>query len=807
MKGVYKVNRKAISIMLCITICFIFPAFAENVEVFDKESIGPIGAERTTTERIGTEQDFLIVPLRLNYQGYLTDDNGNAVSDTATMVFSIYSAANGGSQLWTSGSQVITVEDGVFHYILADVPMSVFETGQTRWLELNVGGQVLTPRTEITSVAWSYYTTLADSASGSVRIGGQDLSALDTRYINDGENAGNDLSGTYPNPTVTRIQTRPVSNAAPAVGQVLKWNGTQWVPATDTAGHAVYADSAGGAVRVGGQSLSALDTRYINSGESAGNDLSGTYPNPTVARIQTRPVSSSAPSTGQVLKWNGSQWIPANDTTGGPDSDWVISGSDMYSGVPGNIGIGTTNPLAKFDVHGTICGGTDDTVHAVYGAVLGGRLNRAGDEATDSCALVCGGIGNRARDMNTFVGGGYFNVADNYGAAICGGSSNHANGYKSFVGGGNQNYAQDSYSTIGGGVANRAIYPGATVAGGNNNWASGFDAIVGGGYSDSTKAHYGGVFCGFHNLAGDSDADTGAVVCGGRDNEAREMYAFIGGGADNVAGGSYATVGGGRYNGAFGGFATVTCGYGNFAYGSYATVGGGLYNNASGGNAAVAGGYADTSAGQYSFTAGNHSVVPSSYHNSAAFNGHTATASGQTRVGALSKTSGTFTIDHPLDPMNKILNHYFVESPEMVLIYRGVAVIGSGGRTEVQLPDYYDALNENSQIQLTGVGTYEVYIAEKVQNNRFVIGGKPGTEVHWMVTGERKDQSAEITKIIMPVEQFKDGDLAGRSLDDDFLCSTKEQLERMGRASGFNFRLSSSQQRYEEMKRMVTENR
>jgi len=55
---------------------------------------------------------------------------------------------------------------------------------------------------------------------------------------------------------------------------------------------------------------------------------------------------------------------------------------------------------------------------------------------------------------------------------------------------------------------------------------------------------------------------------------------------------------------------------------------------------------------------GGYSVVPSSFGNSAAFNGQTATASNQTRVGALSKASGTFTIDHPLDPHGTILNHY-----------------------------------------------------------------------------------------------------------------------------------------------------
>jgi len=271
-------------------------------------------------------------------------------------------------------------------------------------------------------------------------------------------------------------------------------------------------------------------------------------------------------------------------------------------------------------------------------------------------------------------------------------------------------------------------------------------------------------------------------------NYARGMLSFAGGGRWNSVGENiYDTC------------AIVVGGESNTVSGGFGSVGGGSWNNVDSAYGVIPGGNSNSVGGRYGFAAGYASYVMSGHTGSAAFNGQSTTASGQLRCGSLSKAGGTFTIDHPLDPDNKILNHYFVESPEMVNVYRGEAFIGPDGRTTVYLPEYFDALNKDPMVQLTGIGSSDVYLAERVKGNQFVIGGKPGIDVYWIVTGARKDQSAEIIADLMPVEQVKTGGLAGHSLDDDFLASTLDQLKSLGRAGGYRFRTAGGQEKYDKM--------
>jgi len=67
------------------------------------------------------------------------------------------------------------------------------------------------------------------------------------------------------------------------------------------------------------------------------------------AAVTAPKLSSMSATTGQVLKWNGSQWGPDTDLSGG--SNWTKSVFGLsYTG--GNVGIGSSNLSSTLTLHG-----------------------------------------------------------------------------------------------------------------------------------------------------------------------------------------------------------------------------------------------------------------------------------------------------------------------------------------------------------------------------------------------------------------------------------------------------------------------
>ena len=130
--------------------------------------------------------------------------------------------------------------------------------------------------------------------------------------------------------------------------------------------------------------------------------------------------------------------------------------------------------------------------------------------------------------------------------------------------------------------------------------------------------------------------------------------------------------------------------------------------------------------------------------------GRAADFAGNVHVaGSLSKASGTFLIDHPLDPANKYLAHSFVESPEMLNLYTGVVRSDRRGRATVRMPEWFDALNRTFTYQLTVIGSpARAWVGREIEANAFTVRTTaPRTKLSWMVTGVREDAYAERNRV------------------------------------------------------------
>jgi hypothetical protein len=132
---------------------------------------------------------------------------------------------------------------------------------------------------------------------------------------------------------------------------------------------------------------------------------------------------------------------------------------------------------------------------------------------------------------------------------------------------------------------------------------------------------------------------------------------------------------------------------------------------------------------------------------------------GNTHVnGTLSKSSGTFKIDHPQDPENKYLIHSFVESPDMMNVYNGNITTDANGNATVSLPTYFQAENKDFKYQLTVIDNSNDFVmakvTEEVSNNSFKVKtSKPNVKISWQVTGVRQDAWANANRVVPEVEK------------------------------------------------------
>ena len=145
--------------------------------------------------------------------------------------------------------------------------------------------------------------------------------------------AGGDLAGTYPNPTIALLA---VTDAKVAVANK---DGLAAVASMRTLGTGATQACAGNDARLS-------DSRAPTG--TAGGDLNGSYPNPTVDALQGNAVSAAAPAVGNALVWNGAAWTPTSGS--GAAFSPRLGNVAVVDAVNGNDATGVVNGTAFLTV-------------------------------------------------------------------------------------------------------------------------------------------------------------------------------------------------------------------------------------------------------------------------------------------------------------------------------------------------------------------------------------------------------------------------------------------------------------------------
>jgi hypothetical protein len=119
--------------------------------------------------------------------------------------------------------------------------------------------------------------------------------------------------------------------------------------------------------------------------------------------------------------------------------------------------------------------------------------------------------------------------------------------------------------------------------------------------------------------------------------------------------------------------------------------------------------------------------------------------------------SKSWRIDHPLRPTTHWLDHVAVEGDGHFTFYRGNVVLDARGRAVVQMPNWFDALNEDLAVTYGAWG--EAKPGERPARtldlipNGWIITGEPHAKVSWIATGKRRDPWAAAHPFTVEVEK------------------------------------------------------
>jgi hypothetical protein len=680
-----------------------------------------------------------------NYQGVARNSVGNVLQNkTITLRLSIRDVSPNGATVYSETRVVETNNFGLFN-------VQIGSAGAT-----NVTGT-------IAGVNWAvgakFIQVEIDPAGGSsfINIGTSQLASVPYALFAAAGNAGPQGP---PGPQGPQGVQGPVGPAGPA--------GPQGVPGPQGAQGAVGPQGPIGPVGpqgpqgvqgpvgpVGPQGPQGVPGDINVS--PAGGDLGGNYPNPVVDGLQGRAVANTAPANGQALVWNSgtNSWEPGSgggslngttntivkftSATSGGNSQIVDDGTSLGVNAPGAL-----SPNIKMQVWAGNIGnafratlvGTPPTSIATSGSLYGESTNGIGVIGVSGSqngvyGLSTGTLGGTV-GVNTGTGNALWGVAT--GAGVAGFFDGGLQGRGIIVSTGASGFGtstpQGRLMVKQPAIPVPAIDTFAAIHGESYTSQGSLRGGVAGTYNTS---NYG---TGIHGLGYQGvpleDANTGFSI----GNQDLGVYGSANtAGVEGTSTGGIGVVGYNK-NGSF----AATTGGGN-SYGVYG------YANNIGGAPVPA-----TRYGVYGYATG-------------AATNYAGYFSGNVQItGSIAKGSGTFKIDHPLDPENKYLYHSFIESPDMMNIYNGNITTDANGYATVEMPAYFEALNKDFRYQLTVIGTFaQAMVSKEMENGKFQVQtNQPNVKVSWQVTGVRNDKYAQAHRVVAEVE--KEAELKGRYL-------------------------------------------
>jgi hypothetical protein len=102
------------------------------------------------------------IPRTLSHQGFFTNAQGVPLDTTLPMKFRLFSDSANGNDLWQQIYTSVVVSRGVFTVTLGPIDLSF---GQQYWLQVEPDGQIISPRTKLTSAAYALRADTTDNVN------------------------------------------------------------------------------------------------------------------------------------------------------------------------------------------------------------------------------------------------------------------------------------------------------------------------------------------------------------------------------------------------------------------------------------------------------------------------------------------------------------------------------------------------------------------------------------------------------------------------------------------------------------------